>query len=286
MAIRLHGLAQRAEEAASLDGPAERVARAVTRIVPPGAVKDTLSGTWLGHPLHPVLTDLPIGLWMSAVVLDLAGGERGRGGAETLTGAGILAALPTALAGASDLADTAGAPRRVGVVHAAMNSAALAAFTASWAARRRGRYGAGVAFGLAGSAALAAGGFLGGHLVYGQGVGVDQTVYEPLPEEWTPLATEDDLEDGRPVKADVAGTDAVVVRRGGRISALANRCNHRGGPLDEGQLDGDCIVCPWHASVFRLDDGEVVAGPAAARQPALEVRVAGGKVDARARRRG
>lgn len=284
MALRLQGLAERAEAAAALDGPAERVGAAVQRIIPAGPVKDALSGTWLGHPLHPLLTDLPIGLWTSALVLDLTGGERGRGGAEVLTGAGILAALPTALAGANDLADTVGPPRRVGVLHAVMNSAALVAFTASWAARRRGRHGAGVAFGLAGSAALSAGGFLGAHLAYGQGVGVNQTAFESLPEEWTPLASEDDLEDGRPVKVDLAGTDAVVVRRDGKISGLANRCNHRGGPLDKGQVDGGCIVCPWHASAFRLDDGEVVAGPAAARQPALEVRVAGGKADARARR--
>ena len=184
----LHRLAERFGELEILDAPAEAWAKKVRGLLGPGAVKDTLSGTFLGHPLHPLLTDLPIGTWTSATLLDLIGGTGSRDAADRLVAAGIAAAIPTAITGTSDWADSTPADdtvRRIGAVHAVSNVAALALYGASLAARRSGRRGRGVLLGLAGMGALGIGGHLGGHLSYEKGVGVQQTALSNLPEEWT-----------------------------------------------------------------------------------------------------
>src|SRR3954468_10244644 len=185
---RLHYLAERVGVAAFLDGPAEAVAGWVRGAVPRGPVKDTLSGTPLGHALHPLLTDFPIGTWTSCPLLDLFGGREARPAARRLIAAGVLASRPTAASGISDWADTTPASdevRRVGAVHAVANVAALGLYTASLAARRGGRHGRGVALGLAGIGALTVSGHLGGHLSYAKAVGVDQTAFASGPENWT-----------------------------------------------------------------------------------------------------
>ena len=145
---------------------------AVTRAIPPGPVKDALSGAWLGHPAHPLLTDVTIGAFTSAVLLDLVGGKKGHAAAKTLIRIGILSALPTAATGASDWSETSGKDRRIGAVHAASNTAALLLMIASLRARKRGHGMIGRLFALTGAAALGAGGYLGGHLSYARGVGV------------------------------------------------------------------------------------------------------------------
>lgn len=290
MSLRLHRLAAAVERMAALDKPGTVLADAVGRVVRRGPLKDVLSGTWLGHPLHPLLTDVPIGAWTSALVLDLAGGladspdavEATRDGARRLVGVGVFAALPTVAAGLTDYADTQGAQRRVGTLHAVFNSAALACYVGSWLARRRGRHAVGVGLGLAGASAATAGGFLGGHLAYAQGVGVDNTTFDAVPREWTPVLDEQALTTGQLVAADLDGGRILLTRTEHGVVALADTCSHRGGPLAEGTLDGDCVVCPWHGSTFRLDDGSVVRGPATAPQPAYEVRVREAKIEIRA----
>lgn len=256
------------EDAKGLDKPAEHLAGAVTAAIPAGPVKDLLSGTFLGHPLHPLLTDLPIGFWTSAWVLDLVGGKRGRRAAQQLVGLGVLSALPTAAAGLSDWSDTTGAPRRVGLVHAAANSTALLSYALSWRARRKGSYWAGVAWGMVGAAAATAGGALGGHLSFALGVGVDNTAFDDSPTEWT------------------APDDDVLVHRDettGEVHAIANTCTHRGGPLREGEITGGCVTCPWHGSRFRLDDGEIERGPATRPQPVYETRTTADRIEVRRR---
>jgi nitrite reductase/ring-hydroxylating ferredoxin subunit len=129
--------------------------------------------------------------------------------------------------------------------------------------------------------AVSAGGWLGGHLSYAEGVGVDNTVFEDYPGDWTPVVSESELVEGEPHRAELDGVPVVVVRSGGQVYALAERCSHRGGPLSDGEVAGGCITCPWHGSRFRLEDGSVERGPAAYPQPALDVRVSGGMVEVR-----
>lgn len=279
---RLHRLAAATGELEALDAPAKRLAKVARSALPGGPVKDVLSGTFLGHPLHPLLTDLPIGSWTSALMLDWVGGPDSRTGARRLIAAGILAAIPTAAAGYSDWADTeVSSPtvRRTGIVHAAANVTALGFFTASYLARRRGRGGRALA--LTGAGALAAGGHLGGHLSFAEGVGVNQTAFEDGPGDWTPTVTEGELAAGRPVCARAGDVNVLIVRDGDGIHALDDRCTHRGGPLHEGEVADGCVTCPWHGSRFRLTDGSVERGPASSPQPLYETRVSDGRVEVR-----
>jgi nitrite reductase/ring-hydroxylating ferredoxin subunit/uncharacterized membrane protein len=282
---RLHHLAERIGATAALDGPAEAVAGWVRGVVPRGPVKDALSGTPLGHALHPLLTDLPIGTWTSAVVLDLVGGEDARPAARRLIATGLLASVPTAAAGFNDWADTTPADdsvRRVGAVHAVANVAALGLYTASLAARRADHHRSGVALALAGAGALAVGGHLGGHLSFAKGVGVDQTTFESGPEDWTEVLDDSALAEGALQQTEVDGVPIVLARVKGEVRALADRCAHRGGSLADGELDGDCVECPLHGSRFRLTDGAVERGPSAYPQPVYDVQVRDGRIAVRA----
>lgn len=257
-------------------GPVNRLAGKVIR---GGAFKDALSGTWLGHPLHPLLVAVPIGSWVGASVLDATPGDNAVA-ARRLVGVGVLTALPTAMAGLSDWSDTTGAEQRVGAVHGGLNVVALALYGGSWVRRRRAA-GTGAALALAGGAVMAAAGYLGGHLSYALGVGVDTNAFQTGPMEWQAVAPEAVVEDGRPHAVSAAGVNLLVLKQGGRIHVLANRCSHRGAPLSDGLVDEGCITCPWHASVFDLETGEVRRGPATQPQPVYEARVVGAQIEVR-----
>ncbi len=266
----------------ALDAPARAIAKAVRGNIPPGPVKDALSGTWLGHALHPLLTDLPIGTWTSAVLLDWLGGDGSHDAADRLIGLGLAFALPAAATGWTEWADSepgSDSVRRIGFVHAAANGGAAVLFGASLAARRRGSRGAGKLLALAGAGVLGAGGHLGGHLAVAKGVGVDQTAFEAAAEDWRPVLRDAELPEGESRYAEIEGVGVMVARDGGAVYALSNRCVHRGGPLDEGELSGGCVTCPLHGSKFRLSDGSVVRGPAAYPQPAWQVRVRDGVIE-------
>jgi len=281
---RLHHLAEQVGRLERLDSPAEAVARAVRGAIPRGGVKDALSGTWLGHALHPLLTDVPIGTWTSSLLVDVLGGRDGRRAAERLIAVGLLASAPTAASGLSDWADTTPADdgvRRLGAVHAVANVAALGLYAASLAARRRGRHGVGVAFGMAGAGALTVGGHLGGHLSYAKAVGVDQTVFTEAPEDWRDAYDDAALAEGALAGATVDGQAIVLTRRNGRVYALADRCAHRAGSLSDGRIVDGCVECPLHGSRFRIEDGSVQRGPAAYPQPAWAVRVERGRIEVR-----
>ena len=272
---------ERLGEDPRLDAPACVVERAASVLPGRGAVKDVLSGTWLGHALHPMLSDLPIGFWTSAMAFDFFG-ERYEDAARVLVGLGIVCSIPTALAGAADWNDTTGAPRRVGAVHAIANSSALALYFGSWAARRRGRRGAGIGLGLAGATMASIGGFLGGHLMGALGVGVDATTFENEPTDWTPCCDVSDLSE-QPTRVEVVPGTALLVTRGrDRVTAVNATCPHRGGPLDGGQVDGDLVTCPWHGSQFSLVDGSLCAGPSTMPLRAYDVRTRDNVVEVRA----
>ncbi|MFD4542057.1 Rieske 2Fe-2S domain-containing protein [Streptomyces bauhiniae] len=264
----------------ALSGPAAGLVNKVTRQT---AVKNALSGTWLGHSLHPVLTDLPIGAWGMATVLDLTAGEGGAVAARRLVGFGLLAVVPTAASGASDWADTFGGPQRVGLVHGMLNSVATVLQTASWVARLTGRRRAGVVLSGVGLGLTGASAYLGGHLSYVNGIGVNHTAFEEPTGKWTDVAALTALEEDKPLRVDAGGVPVVLVRHGGTVNALSATCTHAGGPLDEGKVDADgCIHCPWHGSAFRLSDGEVTRGPATVPQPDWDVKISQERVLVRA----
>ena len=276
-------LLDRIHESEALDGVARPLSKAVAKAVPHGPVKDVLSGTWLGHPLHPMLTDVAIGAWTSAFVIDAIGGSRGEAAADSLIGFGVLSAVPTAAAGLSDWSDLMGAERRVGFVHAGANVVAVSLYSLSWLARRKGKRGRGVALSLMGAAVATVGGYLGAHLSYRQGVNIDRNAWEEGIDDWVDVVGDEELVHGSPVAARAGEVAVLLVRQGATIRAIADVCGHAGGPLHEGELNDGCITCPWHQSTFRLSDGSVVHGPATAPQPHYETRVEGGKVQVRSR---
>jgi nitrite reductase/ring-hydroxylating ferredoxin subunit/uncharacterized membrane protein len=281
----MHEVAERIGTVQALDGPAQAIAGAVASKLGRSPIGDLLSGTWLGHALHPFLTDFPIGTWTSATLLDLVGGPASEDAADRLVAFGIVASLPTAVTGSTDWADTTRSDpqvRRIGLVHAAANVVALGLFSASLAARRRGSRGTGKVLALAGMGALSVGGHLGGHLSYSKGVGVDQTTFEERPKEWQVALPDATLAEGEARSVEVDGVAVMVTRHGGRVFALADRCTHRGGPLHRGKIEGGCVTCPWHGSVFRLEDGSVENGPTAYPQPVYDVRVRDGRIELRA----
>jgi len=268
----------------ALDGVADTISGWVRRAVPRGPLKDGLSGSWLGHALHPMLTDVPIGLWTSALTLDWLGGRDAQGAADRLIALGLGATVPTVAAGLSDWADsTVGseAVKRVGLVHAASNVVATTLFTGSYLARRRGSRGTGKLLALAAGGALGFGGFLGGHLSFAQGIGVDQTAFEEPTGEWHDALDDAELADGEPQAVEVDGVAVMLVRERGEVFALSDRCAHRGGPLHEGTLEDGCVRCPWHGSLFRLRDGSLEGGPSAYPQPAWDTRTEGGRIQVR-----
>jgi nitrite reductase/ring-hydroxylating ferredoxin subunit len=283
-----HDLIERIAATGAIDEPAKMIAKKVRDLTKPKEIKEALSGTWLGHPFHPLLIAVPLGSWISAVLLDWLGGDGSETAADRLVAAGLLGAVPTVATGYSDWADTEVASdsvRRVGAVHAAVNATGVALFAASLAARASGARGRGKLLGLAGLSAVGVGGFLGGHLSYAEGVGVNVATFEQYPEDWTSVLADSELGEGERRKVDVEGTAILLARWEGRVYALSNTCVHRGGPLDEGDVSDGCVSCPWHGSVFALQDGLVERGPAAYPQPALEARVRDGSIEVRAPQR-
>jgi len=276
----------RLEEAERLDPAAERVGRLVTRLLPPGPVKDALHGRWLGHQLHPLLVALPIGMWSGATLLDLTAGRDGHRAAQRLVGAGVLLVAPTAAAGWADWSELGAfqRPKRVGLVHAAANNLTAIVYAASWLARRRGDHARGRTLALLGATGLGVGGYLGGHLAYSQGVGVDRNADEQKePREWTDAATAADVPADGLLRIEVAGQQVVLADLSGQLHAMGATCSHYGAPLDQGSVEGECLVCPWHGSRFRLSDGSVARGPATAPQLSYDVRIHGDRVQLRVR---
>jgi nitrite reductase/ring-hydroxylating ferredoxin subunit/uncharacterized membrane protein len=274
----LHAAAVAIEHAGGLDAAGDRLTRAIRDVLPAGPPKDLLSGTWLGHALHPLLTDVPIGAWSSSFALDLLGGRRAQPAADLLIGLGLLAAMPAALTGAADWGDTQPRERRVGLVHAVANVAAVGVYSSSLASRRRGHRARGVALSALALGAVGAGAYLGGHLVLARGLGVDRTAFESRPEDWTDVADDQLIAEGTAVRVTVAGADIVLARCDGAIHALSDRCTHRGAPLHQGRVREGCIVCPWHQSIFRLSDGSIVQGPATSPAPRYDVITRGGRI--------
>jgi nitrite reductase/ring-hydroxylating ferredoxin subunit len=274
----------RLADAEVLDKVAAPLRDAVHKVLTRQDVKDALHGVWMGHPLHPVLAQLTIGSFASAGILDVS--PRTRRPATALILIGLVSAVPTAAAGWADYADGHEEQQRVGVVHAAANGAMLAGYVTSLASRARGRGFRGALWGWAALAVGTVGASLGGHMAYHQAMGANHAEGYPHigPGDWTDVGPVTDLPEGEPARRIVGDVGVLVVKRGEQVHALADRCAHASAPLHEGDLvDGDgrgeCVVCPWHGSVFRLDTGSVVHGPATAPQPTFRTRVRDGRLE-------
>ena len=275
----------RLERVSRLDGTDDKVQEVVQSALPQQWMRDALHGAWFGHPLHPALVQVPIGAWISSAILDFM--PRHRRGATTLLAAGTISAVPAVIAGLNDWASLAPRQRRVGLVHAASNALAIGLLSGSLAARMAGRYGLGRLLSLAGISAAGTGAFLGGHLVYKMGAAVNQATPDlhHLDEGWHPVARLGELPDKALATVEINQVPVLVYRDGDKITAMLAHCGHQGGPLGEGSLttvDGHvCVVCPWHGSTFRLDNGEVIHGPSATDQQLLPARVMGDMLEVR-----
>ena len=272
------------ETAEGLDRAANVLKPVALRIRKGKLRTDVLTGRHLGHPVHPAAVSVPLGCWTASGILDMVGGPGARRASQLLVGAGSLAAGPAVVSGLADWLDTEGAEKRIGVAHAIGNLFALSLFTGSWVARRRGRTGLGVLLGAAGSAAVSAAGFLGGHLAYVRGVGVNTTAFASGPRDWTSVE-HDTLDRIANPAGGVAGNVAVVIVADPdapvSYRVLEDRCTHRGAPLHEGRVEKHCIVCPWHGSKFDIATGTVQGGPASVDQPVYEVREVVGQLQVR-----
>jgi len=248
-------------------------------------VSDFLNGTWLGHPLHPALTDVPVGAWTVAFALDgvqmLAKTRRFLPGADAAVTIGLAGAALSAVSGLADWQYTVGRARRVGMAHALLNVAATGLYGTSVVFRLRGKRKAGQLTGMVGFATVLFSAFLGGDLAYRERIGVNHAPEQTPPDTFTPVLADRELPEGGLKQARAGDVTVVLARSGGRIYALADTCAHLGGPLSEGTLDDGCVVCPWHGSRFRLEDGHIVNGPTTFPQPRYDVRVRDGLIEVR-----
>jgi nitrite reductase/ring-hydroxylating ferredoxin subunit/uncharacterized membrane protein len=274
-------LVRRIENVQALDRVSQLIEPLARRLTRNDNVKRTLSGTQLGHRLHPMLTDVPIGCWTSATLIDLAGGRAGHRAARMLVGAGIVASIPTVASGLSDWEDTYGSTRRIGTVHAIGNATGVVLQLASFRARARGRHARGALLGITSLGVLTFAGYLGGHLVYVERAGVDHEVPVVDDDEWHAVARTSELDEGGVLGVTLHGARIALVRDRGSVYALAAVCSHAGGPLDEGKVHDGALVCPWHGSAFCLDNGAVERGPATTPQPIYETRIRGTVIEVR-----
>jgi nitrite reductase/ring-hydroxylating ferredoxin subunit/uncharacterized membrane protein len=249
------------------------------------AVADLLHGTWLGHPLHPVLITIPIGAWSLATIFDgLSLVQNSREAARTadrLIAIGIAAAVPTALAGLADYSTIKQEAAAEGALHGMMNGGGLGLYMLSLAARRSGRRNTGLLLSLSALGLVSASGWIGGELVYRHKVGVNHAGSPSHSEDWIPVLGHDEIADGESRRVLINDDPVMVHRTAHAVYALGATCSHAGGPLEEGTVEGECVTCPWHQSVFDLRDGSVVHGPATNAQPRYEARWRRGRIEVR-----
>jgi len=260
------------------------IAAALTGPVGP-KVANILHGTWLGHPLHVVLTDIPLGCWTAAAVFDLieaSGTTRLSRGADRVIRVGLVGAAGTALTGLADWSRIGpGEARRIGLVHGLLNTTATVCYIASLWLRRNHSRRAGRQFAWAGLLVSAVAAYLGGHLVYEKRLGVDHSADYPAPKDFVPVLAAAELPENELKRVAANGMPVLLVRRGERIYATGETCAHLGGPLSEGKLQDSSVRCPWHGSCFSLEDGRVLEGPSVHAQPVLEVRINNGQIEVR-----
>ena len=255
---------------------------------PPRRFKSLLNGTWFGHPLHPVITDVPITAWLLTAIFDIiwlispAHNSWAALGAFVAVIVGLLAALLAIATGLTDWSDTYGAERHIGFNHLLFNAGATILYLISFILRLIAGSGDGIAaaiLGFVGLICVIYAGYLGGEMVFTKGTGVNHTAWEAAGEDYEAVLPVEGIEENKLYHVTASGVPVVVLRQGKDFYAISATCPHAGGPLDEGTLTGDVVECPWHGSRFRLRDGRVLTGPATVNVPRYDVRIRNGQVE-------
>lgn len=255
---------------------------------PPRLFKSLLNGTWLGHPLHPIITDIPITSWILAAVFDViwlispTSFSWAARGAEVAVIVGLLAALGAIVTGLTDWSDTYGSERRVGLYHGLFNLAATILYLVSLLLRLPQASGDSIVaaiLGFIGLVSVLIAGYLGGDMVFTKGTGVNHTAWEAGGEDYEAVLPFASVEENKLYRVTASGVPVVLLRLDLQFYAISATCPHAGGPLDEGTLTGDIVECPWHASRFCMRDGRVLTGPATVNAPRYDVRVRNGQVE-------
>ena len=248
-------------------------------------IRNFLNGTWLGEPLHVVLTDVPVGAWTVAMAfdaLDIVCDRREFARAcEASIGLGLLGAAGAAVTGMTDWSDVDPPARRLGLIHGLLNLSGIALFATSLFLRKKKSREIGRIVSVLGYAVMSYAAHLGGKLVYEHRLGVDRTDGQAFPEQFIAVLPETSLVEDKLTRVMYEGTPILLVRRGDHLFAMAETCSHFSGPLSEGKIEGDTVVCPYHFSRFALDDGRVIDGPAVHPQPCLEIRTWNGQIELR-----
>ena len=257
------------------------------RLGGPGrGIKTLLHGTWLGHPLHPVITDIPLGAWTLAIVFDLIWLIRGTHGwvsaADVTIFIGLLGAVGAAVTGYTDWNETYARERRIGLAHGLLNTTALLLYLVSMIIRLSGsgRVVA-IVIALLGYLFLTSAAFLGGELVFNIGTGVNHHAFQHQPDKFTPVLADAQLVEGKLVKGMAGETPVLLYKTAGKICAIGETCSHAGGPLSEGKIEGNHVICPWHGSRFDVCSGAIKAGPATIGQVRYETQVNNGQIEVR-----
>ena len=257
---------------------------------PPRRLKSFLNGTWFGHPLHPVITDVPITAWLLTAIFDIiwlispARFTWAALGAFVAVIVGLLAALGAIATGLVDWSDTYGSERGIGLTHALFNASATILYLVSFLLRLIAGPGDGIVaaiLGFVGLACVIYAGYLGGELVFTKGTSVNHTAWEGAGEEYEAVLPVESVQENTLYRVTASGVPVILLRQGKQFYAISATCPHAGGPLDEGMLTGDVVECPWHGSRFRLRDGRVLTGPATVNAPRYDVRVRNGQVEVR-----
>ena len=248
-------------------------------------IKDFLNGVWLGHALHPVLVDIPLGSWSTTLLLDmawLADEDAGVARSADITmWLGLAGAAGSAVTGLTSWVDTDGPERRTGTLHALLNGGITVLNLASAILRMTGQRRTAITLSTTAYAIALYSSYLGGELSYSSGIGVNHDAWEGGSDDFVAVMDERDLQPGKLTRVDVAGVPAVLLKDGNTICAIAATCSHMAGPLDEGHYENGIVYCPWHNSGFRMCDGSVANSPAVYAQPSFAVRVRDGKVELR-----
>ncbi|MDQ2908294.1 MAG: Rieske 2Fe-2S domain-containing protein [Candidatus Eremiobacteraeota bacterium] len=253
---------------------------------PLAPLKDVLHGTPLNHPLHPALTDIPIGAWSLAAIFDAAeivGRAEFRPAADLAIGVGLGGALLAVATGLAEWSDTIGEPKRLGTWHALLNTLGASAYIASLTLRAQRKRGAAIATAFGGYGIVAFAAYLGGELAFGLHIGAKHAA-PPIfpPSDFKSVLADAELPPDSHRRIDFSGIPILISRdAGGVLHAVSAVCTHRGGPLEEGEFADGYVRCPWHGGRFKLADGAVVEGPPVFPLAHLETRVRTGHIEVR-----